>query len=210
MYIGGGNFIHSPRTGDVLKISSLDSSWYADTYMGAVRVASAAKASALRALTSRPGRATTRSATAPLCTDHVPAFSEARACGHQTTRGTLENQPHGVSPRAPLESMLETMTAPVNAPPIAPARAERFELMPATNVVGNRAARKGKATSPPVRREPGSLPSGGIPRSIANPKAAPRCRNPPRTSRSHASVPHLSAYSRSWVPASEEVTIHRR
>jgi peptidoglycan DL-endopeptidase CwlO len=39
MYVGGGNFIHSPHTGDVVKISSLNDSWYASTYMGAVRVA---------------------------------------------------------------------------------------------------------------------------------------------------------------------------
>ena len=38
MYIGGGNFIHAPHTGDVVKINSLDDSWYASTYMGAVRV----------------------------------------------------------------------------------------------------------------------------------------------------------------------------
>lgn len=38
MYVGGGNFIHAPHTGDVVKISSLNDSWYADTYQGAVRV----------------------------------------------------------------------------------------------------------------------------------------------------------------------------
>ncbi len=36
IYIGGGNFIHSPHTGDVVKISSL-SGWYASTYVGARR-----------------------------------------------------------------------------------------------------------------------------------------------------------------------------
>ncbi len=35
MYIGGGQFIHAPHTGDVVKISSLDDSWYASTYVGA-------------------------------------------------------------------------------------------------------------------------------------------------------------------------------
>jgi peptidoglycan DL-endopeptidase CwlO len=36
IYIGGGSFIHSPHTGDVVKISSL-SGWYASTYVGARR-----------------------------------------------------------------------------------------------------------------------------------------------------------------------------
>jgi peptidoglycan DL-endopeptidase CwlO len=38
MYIGGGNFIHAPHTGDVVKISSLSDAWYASTYVGAKRV----------------------------------------------------------------------------------------------------------------------------------------------------------------------------
>jgi peptidoglycan DL-endopeptidase CwlO len=38
IYVGGGNFIHSPRTGDVVKISSLSDSWYARTYVGARRL----------------------------------------------------------------------------------------------------------------------------------------------------------------------------
>jgi peptidoglycan DL-endopeptidase CwlO len=38
IYIGGGQFIHSPHTGDVVKISSLDESWYASTYVGAKRL----------------------------------------------------------------------------------------------------------------------------------------------------------------------------
>ncbi len=38
IYIGGGEFIHSPHTGDVVKISSLDDSWYSATYVGAKRV----------------------------------------------------------------------------------------------------------------------------------------------------------------------------
>ena len=38
MYIGGGNFIHAPRTGDVVKISSLSDSWYARTWVGARRL----------------------------------------------------------------------------------------------------------------------------------------------------------------------------
>ena len=38
IYIGGGQFIHAPHTGDVVKISSLYDSWYASTYVGAKRV----------------------------------------------------------------------------------------------------------------------------------------------------------------------------
>jgi len=38
IYIGGGQFIHAPHTGDVVKISSLDDSWYSSTYVGAKRV----------------------------------------------------------------------------------------------------------------------------------------------------------------------------
>ena len=38
IYIGGGEFVHSPHTGDVVKISSLYDSWYAATYVGARRI----------------------------------------------------------------------------------------------------------------------------------------------------------------------------
>ncbi len=38
MYIGGGQFIHAPHTGDVVKISSLSDSWYAATWVGARRL----------------------------------------------------------------------------------------------------------------------------------------------------------------------------
>ena len=38
MYVGGGQFIHAPHTGDVVKISSLYDSWYASTYVGARRI----------------------------------------------------------------------------------------------------------------------------------------------------------------------------
>jgi cell wall-associated NlpC family hydrolase len=38
LYIGGGQFIHSPHTGDVVKISSLSDSWYAATWVGARRL----------------------------------------------------------------------------------------------------------------------------------------------------------------------------
>jgi peptidoglycan DL-endopeptidase CwlO len=38
IYIGGGQFVHSPHSGDVVKISSLGDSWYASTYVGARRI----------------------------------------------------------------------------------------------------------------------------------------------------------------------------
>ena len=38
MYIGGDQFIHAPHTGDVVKISSLNDSWYARTWVGARRL----------------------------------------------------------------------------------------------------------------------------------------------------------------------------
>jgi len=38
IYIGGGQFVHSPHTGDVVKISSVYDSWYAATYVGARRI----------------------------------------------------------------------------------------------------------------------------------------------------------------------------
>ncbi len=38
IYIGGGQFVHAPHTGDVVKISSLDDSWYSATYVGARRI----------------------------------------------------------------------------------------------------------------------------------------------------------------------------
>jgi cell wall-associated NlpC family hydrolase len=38
IYIGGGQFIHSPHTGDVVKISSIYDSWYASTWVGARRI----------------------------------------------------------------------------------------------------------------------------------------------------------------------------
>jgi cell wall-associated NlpC family hydrolase len=37
IYVGGGSFIHSPHTGDVVKISSI-SGWYASTWVGAKRL----------------------------------------------------------------------------------------------------------------------------------------------------------------------------
>jgi cell wall-associated NlpC family hydrolase len=38
IYIGGGQFIHSPHTGDVVKISSLSDAWYGSRYVGARRL----------------------------------------------------------------------------------------------------------------------------------------------------------------------------
>jgi cell wall-associated NlpC family hydrolase len=38
IYIGGGQFIHAPHTGDVVKISSMSDSWYAATFVGARRI----------------------------------------------------------------------------------------------------------------------------------------------------------------------------
>jgi cell wall-associated NlpC family hydrolase len=38
IYIGNGQFIHAPHTGDVVKISSLSESWYAATFVGARRI----------------------------------------------------------------------------------------------------------------------------------------------------------------------------
>ena len=38
IYIGGGQFIHAPHTGDVVKISNLSDSWYAATWVGARRL----------------------------------------------------------------------------------------------------------------------------------------------------------------------------
>jgi cell wall-associated NlpC family hydrolase len=37
IYIGRGRFVHSPHSGDVVKISRLSESWYGSTYMGARR-----------------------------------------------------------------------------------------------------------------------------------------------------------------------------
>ncbi len=56
MYIGSGQFIHAPHTGDVVKISSLFETSYALAYVGAVRpYASAAAPSALSGWTSASG-----------------------------------------------------------------------------------------------------------------------------------------------------------
>jgi cell wall-associated NlpC family hydrolase len=38
IYIGGGQFVHAPHTGDVVKISSLYEDWYASTFVGARRL----------------------------------------------------------------------------------------------------------------------------------------------------------------------------
>ena len=38
LYVGGGDFIQAPQTGDVVKISSLDDGYYAANYVGARRI----------------------------------------------------------------------------------------------------------------------------------------------------------------------------
>lgn len=38
IYIGGGQMIHAPHTGDVVKISDINSGWYLATYVGAKRI----------------------------------------------------------------------------------------------------------------------------------------------------------------------------
>ncbi len=38
IYVGGDSFIHAPHTGDVVKISSLNDSWYASGWVGARRI----------------------------------------------------------------------------------------------------------------------------------------------------------------------------
>jgi peptidoglycan DL-endopeptidase CwlO len=38
IYVGGGRFIHSPHTGDVVRIDSLSEGWYASEYDGAKRI----------------------------------------------------------------------------------------------------------------------------------------------------------------------------
>ncbi len=38
IYIGGGQFVHSPHTGDVVKISSLTEAYYSGSYVGARRI----------------------------------------------------------------------------------------------------------------------------------------------------------------------------
>lgn len=38
IYIGGGQFVHAPHTGDVVRISSLDEAWYSANFVGARRI----------------------------------------------------------------------------------------------------------------------------------------------------------------------------
>jgi cell wall-associated NlpC family hydrolase len=38
IYIGGGQFVHAPHTGDVVKVSSLGEGWYTSAYVGARRI----------------------------------------------------------------------------------------------------------------------------------------------------------------------------
>jgi cell wall-associated NlpC family hydrolase len=52
IYIGGGQFIHAPHTGDVVKVSSLYDTQYSFSYVGAVRPYVGGTAPELRAWTS--------------------------------------------------------------------------------------------------------------------------------------------------------------
>ncbi len=38
IYIGSGEFVHAPHTGDVVRISSLSEAWYSGSYVGARRI----------------------------------------------------------------------------------------------------------------------------------------------------------------------------
>jgi cell wall-associated NlpC family hydrolase len=38
IYIGGGRFVHSPESGEVVSVAPLDSGWYGADYDGAVRL----------------------------------------------------------------------------------------------------------------------------------------------------------------------------
>ncbi len=38
LYVGGGKMIHSPRTGDVIKYSTIESGYYDNCYLGALRI----------------------------------------------------------------------------------------------------------------------------------------------------------------------------
>ena len=38
LYIGGGQFIHAPHTGDVVRVSNLDEGSYAYSFVGARRI----------------------------------------------------------------------------------------------------------------------------------------------------------------------------
>jgi cell wall-associated NlpC family hydrolase len=38
IFIGNGQFIHAPHTGDVVKISSLSDPWYGENWVGARRL----------------------------------------------------------------------------------------------------------------------------------------------------------------------------
>ena len=52
IYIGGGKFIHAPHTGDVVKISSLTDSYYANRWMGGRRSPGVGTAAAAPGMTS--------------------------------------------------------------------------------------------------------------------------------------------------------------
>lgn len=52
IYIGNGQFIHAPHTGDVVKVSSLTDSYYANRFMGGRRISGVAGAEPGQSLTS--------------------------------------------------------------------------------------------------------------------------------------------------------------
>src|SRR5262249_55842304 len=54
IYVGGDRFLHAPRTGDVVKISSLNEPYYAGQLAGARRVAELADAGAAVPATDVP------------------------------------------------------------------------------------------------------------------------------------------------------------
>ncbi len=71
IYIGGGNFIHAPHTGDVVKISSLSESWYTENYVGARRISrlGSSRAERRRRRRRRSGRRAWRSSPRPRCAE---------------------------------------------------------------------------------------------------------------------------------------------
>jgi cell wall-associated NlpC family hydrolase len=38
IYVGGGSYVHAPRTGDVVKVSSMSDRYANGSYVGAVRI----------------------------------------------------------------------------------------------------------------------------------------------------------------------------
>jgi cell wall-associated NlpC family hydrolase len=55
IFIGRGRFVHSPHSGDVVKISRLSESWYGTSYVGARRYARSGAGSSTRRASQRAG-----------------------------------------------------------------------------------------------------------------------------------------------------------